>query len=173
MQIVTLKKNTLIRHFIFLLILAIGFGTVVISQNTHTETAEVKLYYVDAQMLRLIPVNTQIPQMSTQKMAQRVADELVEGYDDNPKIRRIIPNVKHGIKVKVLDRIAYVDIKQELADKHPDGRDLELLTVYSIVNSLTGLDGIVNVRFTIDGKRQKDFKGYIDMRETFIPDYFI
>jgi len=31
----------------------------------------------------------------------------------------------------------------------------------------------VNVRFTIDGKRQKDFKGYIDMRETFIPDYFI
>ena len=102
MQIVTLKKNTLIRHFIFLLILAIGFGTVVISQNTHTETAEVKLYYVDAQMLRLIPVKTQIPQMSTQKMAQRVADELVEGYDDNPKIRRIIPNVKHGIKVKVL-----------------------------------------------------------------------
>ena len=144
MQIVTLKKNTLIRHFIFLLILAIGFGTVVISQNTHTETAEVKLYYVDAQMLRLIPVKTQIP-----------------------------PNVKHGIKVKVLDRIAYVDIKQELADKHPEGRDLELLTVYSIVNSLTGLDGIVNVRFTIDGKRQKDFKGYIDMRETFIPDYFI
>ena len=66
MQIVTLKKNTLIRHFIFLLILAIGFGTVVISQNTHTETAEVKLYYVDAQMLRLIPVNTQLPQMSTQ-----------------------------------------------------------------------------------------------------------
>ena len=56
MQIVTLKKNTLIRHFIFLLILAIGFGTVVISQNTHTEMTEVKLYYVDAQMLRLIPV---------------------------------------------------------------------------------------------------------------------
>ena len=55
-------------------------------------------YYVDAQMLRLIPVKTQIPQMSTQKMAQRVVDELVEGYDDNPKIRRIIPNVKHGIK---------------------------------------------------------------------------
>ena len=75
--------------------------------------------------------------------------------------------------MKVLDRIAYVDIKQELVDKHPDGRDLELLTVYSIVNSLTGLDGVVNVRFTIDGKRQKDFKGYIDMRETFIPDYFI
>lgn len=119
MQIVTLKKNTLIRHFIFLLILAIGFGTVVISQNTHTEMTEVKLYYVDAQMLRLIPVKTQIPQMSTQKMAQRIADELVEGYDDNPKIRRIIPNVKHGIKVKVLDRIAYGGYKAGIGGQAP------------------------------------------------------
>lgn len=173
MQIVTFKKNMLIRHFIFLLILTIGFGTVLVSQHIHTETAEVKIYYVDAQMLRLIPVKTQIPKMSVQKMAQRIVDELVEGRDDNPKIRRVIPNVKHGIKVKVLDGIAYVDIKRELADKHPDGRDLELLTIYSIVNSLTGLDGVMNVRFTIDGERQKDFKGYIDMRETFIPDYFI
>lgn len=83
-----IKEEHAYKTLIFLLILAIGFGTVVISQNTHTETAEVKLYYVDAQMLRLIPVKTQIPQMSTQKMAQRVADELVEGYDDNPKIRQ-------------------------------------------------------------------------------------
>ena len=48
-----------------------------------------------------------------------------------------------------------MDIKQELADKHPEGRDLELLTVYSIVNSLTGLDGIVNVRFTIEASVRK------------------
>ena len=67
----------------------------------------------------------------------------------------------------------YVVRKQEIADMNPVGRECELTTVYRSVNSLTGLDGIVNVRFTIDGKRQKDFKGYIDMRETFIPDYFI
>ena len=48
-----------------------------------------------------------------------------------------------------------------------------MLMVYSIVNSLTEIDGIVNVRFTIDGRVQKDFVGYLDMRETFIPDYFV
>ena len=50
-------------------------------------------------------------------MAQRVVDRLVEGYDDNPKIRNYSEIVKHGIKVKVLDRLR-MDIKQELADKH-------------------------------------------------------
>ena len=80
--------------------------------------------------------------MSTQKMAQRVADELVEGYDDNPKIRRIIPNVKHGIKVKVLDRIAYVDLKQELVDKHPEGRDLNCLQCIQSLIRLQDLTGL-------------------------------
>jgi hypothetical protein len=75
--------------------------------------------------------------------------------------------------VKVKDKIAYVDIKKDVVNEHPDGRDLEMLTVYSIVNSLTGIDGIVNVRFTIDGKIEKKFKGYLDMRETFIPDYLV
>ena len=47
------------------------------------------------------------------------------------------------------------------------------MMVYSIVNSLTNIDGIVNVRFTVDGERQKDFLGFVDMRETFIPDYCV
>ena len=106
MQIVTLKKNTLIRHFIFLLILAIGFGTVVISQNTHTEMTEVKLYYVDAQMLRLIPVKTQIPQMSTQKMAQRVADELVEGMNIDDVISRLKGTNCNGRGTSCPDQLA-------------------------------------------------------------------
>ena len=43
----------------------------------------------------------------------------------------------------------------------------------TIVNSLTSIDGIVKVKFTIDGKPQKNFKGFIDMREAFIPDYYV
>ena len=75
--------------------------------------------------------------------------------------------------VKVKDKIAYVDLKSSILKTQPDGRDFEILTVYSIVNSLTNVDGIVNVRFTVDGERKKDFMGYVDMRETFIPDYCV
>ena len=169
----TLRRSSIIRYAAFALILAVGFGIAALSHGTSVQTEEVKLYFVDAQMLRLIPVKTSIPQMSAEKMAKRVISELIEGRDDNPKIRRLIPDEKGCMTVKVKDRIAYVHIKKEMLESVPDGRDLEVLTVYSIVNSLTGLQGIVNVRFTIEGEKQRDFKGYIDMRETFIPDYFV
>ena len=173
MQTVTIKRNMIIRHIAFAVILAAALVIVMIAHGAKPQTQEVKLYFVDAEMMRLIPVSTTIPKTNTRKMAQYVVDELIEGRDDNPKIRRIIPKEKRCMSVKVKDKIAYVDIKRSMVEGQPDGRDLEILTVYSIVNSLTGLDDIVNVRFTIDGKIQKDFKGYLDMRETFIPDYFI
>lgn len=173
MQTVTIKRNTIIKHIAFAVILAAAFGIVILARGVRAQTEEIKLYFVDAEMMRLIPVSAVIPKSNTQKMAQYVVDELIEGRDDNPKIRRIIPKEKRCMTVKVKDKIAYVDIKKEMIDAYPDGRDLEMLTIYSVVNSLTGIDGIVNVRFTIDGKAQKEFKGYLDMRETFIPDYFV
>ena len=75
--------------------------------------------------------------------------------------------------VSVKDDIAYVDIKDSMIQNHEDGRDLELLTVYSVVDSLLSIKGITNVRFTVNGHKQKDFMGYLDMRETFIPDYTV
>lgn len=173
MEPVTIKKNFILKNVVFVLILAVGFGIVVMTHGVKTETVETKVYFVDAEMMRLISVKTPIPKANTERMAQKVLDELISGHDDNPKIRRIIPKIDNCMSVKVVDDIAYVDIKSEMTDGHPDGRDLELLTVYSVVNSLTGIDGITSVRFTVDGKVQQKFKGYLDMRETFIPDYFV
>lgn len=134
---------------------------------------EAKLYFVDAQMMRLLPLKVYIRDFTPQKEAKILLNELIRGRDDNPKIRRIIPNIKNCMSVRVEGKTAYVNIKKEMVENHPDGRDLEILTVYSIVNSLTSIKEIETVRFTIDGKRQKDFKGFVDMRETFIPDYYV
>lgn len=173
MQTVTVKKDFIIKHILFFLILALGFGAVGMARGIKSETIETRIYYVDAEMMRLVPVRTTLPKMSAKRTAQYVIDKMIEGYDANPKIRRIIPKDKHCLSVSVRDSIAYVDIRGELLENHPEGRDMEMLTVYSLVNSLTEIDGIVNVRFTIDGKISKDFMGYLDMRETFIPDYFV
>lgn len=173
LQIVTIKKNSLVRGIAFVLILVMGFGVMVLSRDKKAEMTEIQMYFVDAEMMRLIPIKTMIPKADAERMAKTVLDELVEGRDDNPKIRRLIPNINGCMSVKVVKNIAYVDMTEEMVNVHPDGRDIELLTVYSIVNSLTCIDGIAGVRFTIEGKAQKDFKGYLDMRETFIPDYFV
>lgn len=161
------------RYAVFAVILSLAFGVSVYARGARVNTIEARLYFVDAEMLRLVPVTMSIPEGKTQRMAQRVCDELVKGRDENPKIRRVIPKVKKGLTVKVKDSCAYVNISRELAENHPDGRDLEILSVYQIVNSLAALDGVVTVRFTVDGEVTHDFMGYLDMRETFVPDYFI
>ena len=111
--------------------------------------------------------------LTPEEQAKLVIKALIEGDDDNLKIRRTIPDIRGCMSVKVKGEIAYVDIKRKMIENHSEGRDIELLTVYSIVNSLASVKGITNVRFTIEGEVSEDFMGYLDMRETFIPDYTV
>ena len=174
MEVFALKKKCgFIGHFVFFMILALTVVAVAHARGVHLTRVDAKLYMVDAEMLRLIPVKIKIPEGDTQRMAQRLLDELVEGRDENPKIRRLIPKIPGCLTAHVEDYHVTVNISGEVLKKHPEGRDLELLTIYQIVNTLTELNGIKTVRFTIDGKVQRNFMGYIDMRETFVPDYFI
>lgn len=167
------KKCGFAGYFTFFMILAFALAAVVHARGVNVATTETRLYFVDTEMLRLIPVRVTIPDGTTEKKAQRVLDELVKGRDDNPKIRRLIPNISHCLTARVEDETVYVNISSKMVENHPKGRDLELLTVYQIVNSLTEIDGVKVVRFTINGSVERHFMGYLDMRETFVPDYFI
>lgn len=173
LQTVKITRGSVLRYIVFLAILAAGFCAAVAARDTNVQTIEMKIYFADSEMLRLIPLKENIPVTNAERMAKRVLERLIEGHDENPKIRRFIPNVKGCMSVKVKGHTACVDIKKEMIEGHPEGRDAELLTVYAIVNSLTGIDGIDTVRFTIEGEEKKDFMGHIDMRETFIPDYLV
>ncbi|MCH5186567.1 MAG: GerMN domain-containing protein [Oscillospiraceae bacterium] len=139
--------------------------------NAVNETAD--LYFVDSELMMLIPNTYYLPEVSREKAAKKVISELINGRDDNSKIMRIMPKIKNGITVKVKNDTAYVDLSNEFVQAHTDNAHKEILTVYSIVDSLTSIDGIKKVRFTIGGKEQAKFKGNIDMREVFLPDYTV
>ncbi len=159
--------------FIFVLLAAVCTFAVSSFGTSGIQMTSVKLYFTDAQILKLLPTRVQIPKFNTEEQAKYVLKLLIKGDDDNLKIKRTIPNIKGCMSVYVKDGIAYVDIKNSAVKNHAEGRDIELLTVYSVVDSLTSVEGIHNVRFTVNGKKQKDFMGYLDMRETFIPDYTV
>jgi germination protein M len=91
-------------------------------------------------------------------LAGTVVKELING-PANKALKATIPQGTKLLSVTVKDRIATVDLSKEFVDKHPGGRVLEQLTLYSIVNSLTELKEIEKVKFTINGKTQKDYKG--------------
>ena len=166
-----MRKMTLLVVLIMIFGIAVGSRQDVETASIANPNAEV--YFVDSSMLRLIPQTIRVGKVSRQKAAEKIIKELIAGRDENPKILRLIPKIKKGMTVKVKNNIAIVDMTQEFVDKHSGERTHEILTIYAIVNSLTSIDGIDNVKFTIAGQRKKEFQGFLDLRETFIPDYYI
>lgn len=129
-----------------------------------------QVYFVDRQLHRLIPTFIS-PEKTVEATAKKIVSEIIEGRDSNSAILRIIPKSEDIISVEVSGEVAQVNLSGELISKINKSRDTERLFVYQLVNSLLSVNGIENVAFTIDGKSQKDFLGFLDMRGLFTADY--
>lgn len=162
-----------IKIMFLLMLCACLFGACTTSNPAMSDNRTVDIYYIDSDMLRLVPVDMPIKKMSAQKGAEFVLKKLIEGVDENPKIRRLIPKIKDCLTVKVENETAIINLTQAMIDAPFEGRNLEVLAIYQIVNSITSVEGITTVKFTINGERRENFKGFLDMRETFIPDYML
>lgn len=166
-----MKKNFLIS--LFCLALA-GFfifnqGQAFIDSDSDSSCS---IYFVDRQLHRLIPTPI-LPEKNAKKTAEKIIDEILLGRDKNTAILRVIPNIKNSISVKLSDDTAYVNLSGALPSFISKNSETEKLIIYQIVNSLVSVDGINYVQFTIDGKEEKNFLGFLDMREIFTPNYNI
>lgn len=163
----------IIRYIVFALILISAPVLAIRSASTKTEKVECSVYFVDTELMRLLPHKVSLrAQTSIEERAGLILDEIIKGRDDNKKVRRLIPDIKGGLKVKMDEDTAIVDISSRLINENIKNRDAERLFIYQIVNSLTELDGIYRVRFTVDGRVSKKFMGYLDMREIFTRDEY-
>lgn len=132
-----------------------------------------QIYYVDHSMLRLIPVDYEIKSSTKQKACEQIINKITEGEDYNRKIMRVVPDIKNGMKINIADKTAYVDFSKEFTENIPENKIHEILMIYSIVNSLTSVEGVDMVKFRFQGEERKEYIGGMDMRESFIPDYNI
>ncbi len=157
------------KRFLFLLIIITGAAAFAVACARSDEVIKTPatIYYVDAEMNRLLPYDDEIPDADAEHMAAAVTEKLIEGRDDNDKIRRLIPKEEDCISTRVDGNTVYVDIKSYIAEGLPYSRDIEKLFIYQIVDTLTSIKGIRFVRFTVDGEVRRDFMGYYDMRETY------
>ena len=155
------------KKIVFFVLILTCAAIIAFARNEDKPTEVIKIYVVDAEMMHLIPTEISVRESDTQGEARGVIAALIRGFDENPKIRRLIPKIRGCMSVKVEGNTAHVNITKSMVENHPEGRVLEQLTVYSIVNSLTSIRGIDNVQFTVDGKIRRDFMGYMDMRGAF------
>jgi hypothetical protein len=133
--------------------------------NRLTEKIPVRLYFANEDNTKLKLEIRYIGKPDDDKknlsnLASMVINELIKGPSDEKTFRRTVPEeAKLNSPVSISGKVATVDMSKEFRTKHPGGKDAEKMTIYSIVNSLTELEGIEKVKFTIDGKSQKEFMG--------------
>jgi hypothetical protein len=124
-----------------------------------------RLFYVDAEGLRLTPVERDVI------YAERPADQAREiiSAQLEPVAEPLVSAIPAATKLRALfvtsKGEAFVDLSGEVQSAHPGGSLNELLTVYTIVDALTeNLPAITSVQVLIDGKEVETLAGHVDLR---------
>lgn len=69
------------------------------------------------------------------------------------------------------DGVAYVDFKDDALDFYPGGTEAELLTIFSIVDTLVlNLEAVSQVKFLIGGQEAVTLAGHVDISRPFKAD---
>lgn len=130
------------------------------------EMKTVKLYFSEPKSEYLVYEERKIvasPEIIEE--AKSILEELIKGpYDSS--LSTTLPSETEVRAVYIRDNYLYIDFSSSLRDKHPGGSTGELLTVYSIVNTL--LDNFPSqsyVQILIEGMPEETLAGHIDIRK--------
>jgi hypothetical protein len=126
-----------------------------------------KLFFAAEDGRNLVAVEREVP-LGEGLVAQAraiVAAQLAEAAP-----APLSPTIPEGTTLRGLylsDRNAvFVDLDPTIRGKHPGGSMNELLTVYTIVNSVTvNLPDVTQVQLLIDGREADTLAGHVDLRQ--------
>jgi germination protein M len=133
----------------------------------HNKTLKkVLLYFADEEGIGLIPEEVEIEINPNEPLEKTVLNLLIEGPKKESE-ERTLPEETKIISTSISEGVCYVDFSKEFKTKHTGGSTGELLTIYSIVNTLTELPDINKVQFLIEGEKQEQFKGHLQFNILF------
>jgi len=132
--------------------------------STQSKRSAAHLYFADRDNYYL---------MSEQRVVTHSADSvayarsIVEALIKGPQtslVRTIAADTDLRAIYIIPDGVCYVDLSQAVGKNHPGGCNSELLTIYSMVNSLIlNVPEIKRVKLLIDGKEVQTLAGHIDL----------
>jgi spore germination protein GerM len=139
-----------------------------ITDTEHSKKSIVHLYFSDKDNSFL---KAETRDLFHSDKLEEFGKNIVEALIEGPRtgLMRTIPA---GTTLKAFyitrDGTAYVDLSETIRDAHPGGVKSELLTIYSIVNSLTlNIPEIDAVKILVSGKEAITLAGHIDGRFPF------
>lgn len=110
--------------------------------------------------------------MTTSVQPREKAKALIEELISGPRAKglRTIPADVRLRGVREEGDILIVDFSQDLITKHPGGSSSEMMTVFSIVNTVTiNIPEYKRVRLLVEGKPIDTIAGHIDCKEPIAP----
>ncbi len=134
------------------------------------EKKGILLYFSDGESEYLIGEKREILKRDEiEEEAKDAINELIKG----PK-GKVIPTLPPQTKLLGLelgeDGVAKVNFNKALSKDHPGGSSAEMMTLYSIVNSLTlNFSQIKRVQILIEGKAVETIAGHLSLRQPVLP----
>lgn len=127
---------------------------------------QVALFFINSTESRMFlqPVLTTIEAGADKYQA--VLDALLQGPPADSGLIPVFPEGAQVRSVTLQDGLATVDLNNQAARINV-GSEGELLTIASIVNTLTKLPEVYQVRILIDGQEAESLAGHVDLTETF------
>lgn len=101
----------------------------------------------------------------TPAIARSTLQELCRGPAPGSGLTPTIPPGAVIRDINIKNGLAIVNFSRELKTKHLGGSSGELLTVYSIVNTLTQFPSVHRVQLLVEGERLETLTGHLDISQ--------
>lgn len=132
-----------------------------------TGYAILTLYFSNAEGTDLVAEERVVEVNANQTREKTVLEQLIAGPEEKGSVSTIPIGTKIRDVTTTDDGTCYVNLSEEFILKHTGGEREELLTIYSIVNSLCRLEQIDRVQFLIEGKKLDTYKDNLQFKTPF------
>ncbi|MBO4897999.1 MAG: GerMN domain-containing protein [Clostridia bacterium] len=133
------------------------------TEKLESEIINVTLYFADSNAMYLVPEKRQIVSKDSSQLELAIMNELLKGPLSDGLYAVVSPDVK-VLSAKTERGVCFVNLSSDFISKSSGGSAGELLSVYSIVNSLCELKDVDKVQILIEGKATESF-GSLDLSE--------
>lgn len=132
---------------------------------------DVQLYFADPRGRYLIPEDRQIRGCDDDRECIiSLLSELARGSQRGGLA--VVPEQARILAVELENDLVRVDFSRQLVDQHPGGSLSELLTVYSLANSLVeNFSYLRQLQILVDGRVQQTLKGHVRIDQPVYADF--
>ena len=146
------KVFIILSLMVCLLVLSSGCTDPQQVEDSNQATQSINLYFANQEATAVVAEKRELVNISDQEaFIKLVLEELIKG----PTSEDLGATIPETVKVQALtleNNLVYVDFSEEMHTDHWRGADSEIITIISIVNTLTDLPFIEEVKMTVNSE---------------------